>query len=386
MSEKPIRQNTIVSTTDKRLTLLQWLKSLDKNVTELQENGVDMNLLVFNSVQEFYEYFKANYLGKTCELPYLLRYTATPDEASDSDVDYYIYVYGTTDFDIEGESISIYVKGPVFQYDYNSDACDFCIGAFINLYKQTSGLYGLENIEPITGWYPSYAIDYQEMNTAISNAITKFSTDEEGPLHGLFKDLLGKSKTLSATAKTSSYGIFNVFNNSANFILGNVWKDGSDGLSNYRHFYGFAIVDNEIYYSTGQGRANLQTGEIENAISGTELKEAVQRAIQKTYWHTIKLHDESLSNVHITIVIPSHSNTPVVDQQGFISIGAGDTWGCSGTMALSNDSLEFVTFDNVKFGTNFDNTIFSGTLGRTFTLNQLLVKGISFTDNVKEVK
>ena len=262
-----IKENTIVSTTDKKVTLLQWLNALDKNVTNLQENGVDMHLLVFNSAHEFYEYFKKLGNGTSSLTPFLIK----TDEL-------YIYAFGESIFNDNGTAESpegnmIDVHGIIGTIDPNTDEGRLAVGATIYL-AEVGGKAVIDSVSPNDYWY----------------------------------------------------------------------------------------------------------------INEYQLNKAIERATQKTYWHTIKLHNESLEDVQITIVIPSHSNTPVVNQQGFVAIGGGDTWGCSGTMALTNDSLEFVTFDNVKFGTNYDNTIFSGTMGRTFTLNQLLVKGISFTDNVKEVK
>lgn len=42
MSEKPIRQNTIVSTTDKRITLLQWLKDVEKALKDSTITGIEL--------------------------------------------------------------------------------------------------------------------------------------------------------------------------------------------------------------------------------------------------------------------------------------------------------------------------------------------------------
>lgn len=386
MNEKPIRQNTIVSTTDKRLSLLQWLKTLDKNVTELQENGVDMNLLVFNSVQEFYEYFKTKYLGKTCELPYLLRHTATPDEASGNNVDYYIYVYGNTYFNIDGDYIEIFVNGPVFQYEYISDDCEFCIGASISLYLQNNGTYGLDSVNPATNWYPRYAVDYNEMNGAITTAINNLKTEIDPNIKALYTELASYLKAVNASKTEKAYGFLQILKDRTSVLVGIAWKENTDD-NTHRHFYGFVAKNDDIYYSTGVGILNVSTGEIENAVSGTELKEAVRLANQKTYWHTINLHNSgTLSDVHITIVIPSHSSTPVANVQDLLAIGAGDTWGCSGTIATTESSLPIVTFDGVKFGATADATIFSGTLGRTYTLTQLIAKSLEYNDNVKEVK
>lgn len=264
-----IKENTIVSTTDTKVTLLQWLKSLDKNVTALKEKGIKPSFKIM-----------------------------TADE-------------------------------------------------FIKLHEN----------EPV-------GVDFAVIQESENDIYVIF-----GKYEILFNEESKESGSINGTGVIGEV-LINDGGNENMYLYGKGWIYFSQQSGIY-HFDDFENNEATTKFATLQN-----VNDVSNMIP----------VIENTYWHTIKLHNESLEDVQITIVIPSHSNTPVVNQQGFISIGAGDTWGCSGTMALTNDSLEFVTFDNVKFGTNYDNTIFSGTLGRTFTLNQLLVKGISFTDNVKEVK
>lgn len=358
-----IKENTIVSTTDRKVTLLQWLKALDKNVTELQEKGVKPSFKVITT-DEFIKSHENEPSGV--------------DFAVIDNYGEYWFIFGNYAIEFQdAENGVIRVNGflgNVYNLPDEPHASAYSAGLMYLMKNENVWeiydndpwgnnpdveLASLSNIEQITN-----STNYKALTTKLT------SRDDLLPL----VELYGKN----------AYGIANTDTNGKNLFMGKL--NGNTGA--YRSLQGIYVKgDNEIYYTTGNSLLNINTGEIQNAVSGTQLKEAVQRATQKTYWHTIKLQNNaSLADVQITIVIPSHSNAPVVDKQGFIAIGAGDTWGCSGTMALTNDSLEFVTFDNVKFGTNFDNTIFSGTLGRTFTLNQLLVKGISFTDDVKEVK
>ena len=263
-----INKETILSNYDKKLTLLQWLKSLDKNVTELRENGVDMNLLVFNSAQEFYEYFKKLGNGTSSFTPFLIK----TDEL-------YICAFGESLLDDGGTTESpegnmIYVYGMIGRIDALSDEGRFAMGGTIYL-AEVDGKAVIDSVDPNDYWY----------------------------------------------------------------------------------------------------------------VNEYQLNNAIDRTIQKTYWHTIRLHNSgTLSDVNITIVIPSHSNNPVANVKNLLAIGAGDIWGCSGTIATTESALPIVTFDAVKFGATADATIFSGTLGRTYTLTQLIAKSLEYEDNVKEVK
>ena len=357
-----IKENTIVSTTDTKVTLLQWLKALDKNISELQEKGVKASFKVITT-DEFIKSHENEPTGVDF---------AVIDNGGE-----YWFIFGNYAIEFQdAESGVIRVNGflgNVFNLPDDPYASAYSAG-YLYLMKNEN-VWEIYDNDP---WGNNPSVEFASLSNIeqITNSTNyKALTTKLTPRN----DLLPLVERYGKNA----YGFANTDTNGNNWFMGKL--NGNTGT--YRNLQGIYAKGDEIYYTTAYSSLNINTGEIENAISGTELKEAVRLATQKTYWHTIKLQNNaSLADVQITIVIPSHSNTPVVDQQGFIAIGAGDTWGCSGTMALTNDSLEFVTFDNVKFGTNYDNTIFSGTLHRTFTLNQLLVKGISFTDDVKEVK
>ena len=269
MNEKPIRQNTIVSTTDKRLTLLQWLKALDKNVTELQENGVKASFKVI-----------------------------TADE---------------------------FIKS----HENEPTGVDFAV---------------IDNGGEYWFIFGNYAIEFVDDENAVIR-VNGFL----GNVYNLPDDPF---------ARAFSAGLLYLMKNV------NVWE----------------IYDNDPW-------GNDSSVEFATLSHIEQLKEAVQLATQKTYWHTINLHNSgTLSDVHITIVIPSHSSNPVANDQDLLAIGAGDIWGCSGTIATAESALPIVTFDGVKFGATADATIFSGTLGRTYTLTQLIAKSLEYSDNVKEVK
>lgn len=356
-----IKENTIVSTTDKKVTLLQWLKTLDKNVTELQENGVKPYFKVITTD----EFIKSHENEPT----------GVDFAVIDNNGEYW-FIFGNYAIEFQDdENGVIRVNGFLGNvYNLTDDPNASAYSAGLVYIMKNDNVWEIYDNDP---WGNNDDVEFATLSHI--EQITN-STNYKA----LTTELTSRNDLLPLVERygKNAYGVANTDTNGKNWFMGKL--NGNTGT--YRTLQGIYAKGDEIYYTTAYSSLNINTGEIEDAVSGTQLKEAVRLATQKTYWHTIKLHNESLEDIQITIVIPSHSNTPVVDQQGFVAIGAGDTWGCSGTMALTNDSLEFVTFDNVKFGTNFDNTIFSGTLGRTFTLNQLLVKGISFTDNVKEVK
>ena len=361
-----IKKETILSNYDNKLTLLQWLKTLDKNISELQEKGVDMHLLVFNSAQEFYEYFKKLGSGTSSFMPFLINTD-----------DLYIYAFGESIFNDngapespEGDVISVY--GMIGTIDANSDEGRFAMGGTIVL-AEVDGKVVIDSVDPRDYWYSNEYQLNQSIN-AIKNT-TNFKL--------LTKDFVSGATTNQFLADyKNAFGLGNY--KTGNYVFGHLTP--ATGLHKW-NVQGFITKGDEIYYPTGTATLDWFYDDIENAVSGTQLKEAVRLANQKTYWHTINLHNSgTLSDVHITIVIPSHSNNPVANAQDLLAIGAGDTWGCSGTIATTESALPIVTFDGVKFGATADATIFSGTLGRTYTLSQLIAKSLEYSDNVKEVK
>lgn len=358
-----IKKETILSNYDKKLTLLQWLKTLDKNVTELQEKGVNPSFKVITT-DEFIKSHENEPTGVDF---------AVIDNGGE-----YWFIFGNYAIEFQdAENGVIRVNGflaNVYNLPDEPHASAYSAGLMYLMKNENVWeiydndpwgnnpdveLASLSNIEQITN-----STNYKALTSKLT------SRDDLLPL----VEHYGKN----------AYGIANTDTNGKNLFMGKL--NGNTGA--YRSLQGIYVKgDNEIYYTTGNSSLNINTGEIQNAISGTELKEAVRLATQKTYWHTIRLHNSgTLSDVNITIVIPSHSNNPVRSAQDLLAIGGGDIWGCSGTIATTESALPIVTFDAVKFGATADATIFSGTLGRTYTLTQLISKSLEYDDNVKEVK
>ena len=134
----------------------------------------------------------------------------------------------------------------------------------------------------------------------------------------------------------------------------------------------FDRKNKEVYYPVNGYITCTSAGVIENAISGTQLKEAVQRATQKTYWHSVKIKG---ANGIFTFNAPSTLNTPVVSTEKLLELFNNNTWeGCGklGTdmlfaIRLLNDNIEFIKAD--------DTSVSIGTFGT-----------LDISDNVKEDK
>lgn len=368
-----IKENTIVSTTDTKVTLLQWLKTLDKNVTELHEKGVKPYYKKYTGYEFVKEFIDKGICIETCFI--------------ETD-DYLMFLSGQFEiYSIDNTAGSRNCKGLLVQYDKTSEDrwayCDF----FFDITTDETGNINIDDVEGESSPYSQIVLSQNlidakdELYGDIQSAKTEIQNTTNFKLLTSELNTAGKLLFLTDGANQFAYGVS---------IFGSTYVFGRFGYSpkNYtRKVQGFVTKGDEIYYTTGAAEVNHVTGEIENAVSGTQLKEAVRLATQKTYWHTINLHNSgTLSDVHITIVIPSHSSTPVSNVQDLLAIGAGDIWGCSGTIATTDSALPIVTFDGVKFGATADATIFSGTLGRTYTLTQLIAKSLEYSDNVKEVK
>lgn len=373
-----IKKETILSNYDNKLTLLQWLKQVQGQLKDLKENGVPANTPVYTA-KEFDEKYK-NANGEYVNCIFVLDGTYTET----------IYLNGQLYAGDNvpswvGNGLNYFIFGTYADYIYWKED-GFGEGSLHNCYTWTFNDTFTEMLDEDE--YASGGKFF--MKPDVDNAIDeKIRTDVYDYTNwgGLYKGLLDRNNLNKFVhqQKKTCYGICGADVLSRDMAIG-IFKDNPN-LFVY-NFNGILIrKDGEIYYSTGEGTLNTQSDEIENAISGTQLKEAVRLATQKTYWHTIRLHNSgTLSDVNITIVIPSHSNNPVARVEDLLAIGAGDTWGCSGTIATTESALPIVTFDAVKFGATADATIFSGTLGRTYTLTQLIAKSLEYDDNVKEVK
>lgn len=366
-----IKKETILSNYDKKLTLLQWLKALDKNVTELQEKGVKASFKVMTA-DEFIKAHENEPTGVDFAVI----------QESENDI-YVIFGKYEISFNEESkESGSVNGTGVIGEVLINDEGNEnmYLYGKGWIYFSKQSGIYHFDDCENNEATTQFARIDdiYN-----IDNRVTGIERSSN------YKLLTSTPNNVNEVIKAiggvggRGYGLGHVDTGNMSTAFGDI----SSNVMGKFNLFGFYVHDYEVYYSTGRAIITQGSGEIENAVSGTQLKEAVRLATQKTYWHTINLHNSgTLSDVHITIVIPSHSNNPVANAQDLIAIGAGDTWGCSGTIATTESALPIVTFDGVKFGATADATIFSGTLGRTYTLTQLIAKSLEYSDNVKEVK
>lgn len=373
-----IKKETILSNYDNKLTLLQWLKQVQGQLKDLKENGVPANTPVYTA-KEFDEKYK-NANGEYVNCIFVLdgRYTET------------IYLNGQLYAGDNvpawtGSSQNYFIFGTYADYIYWKED-GFGEGSLHNCYSWTFDDMFTEMLDEDE--YSSGGKFF--MKPDVDNAIDeKIRSDVYDYTNwgGLYKGLLDRNNLHKFVyqQKNTCYGICGADVISRDMAIG-MFKYNPNIL--VYNFNGILVKNNgEIFYSTGEGALDSTSGVLSNAVSGTELKEAVRLATQKTYWHTIRLHNSgTLSDVNITIVIPSHSNNRVTRVEDLLAIGAGDTWGCSGTIATAESALPIVTFDAVKFGATADATIFSGTLGRTYTLTQLIAKSLEYDDNVKEVK
>ena len=366
-----IKENTIVSTTDRKVTLLQWLKSLNKNIDELQEKGV----------KPYFKVMTADEFMKSHENePTGVDFAVIQENETDIYVIFGKYeIYFSDESKQSGSVNGTGVIGEVFINDEGNENM-YLYGKGWIYFSQQSGIYHFadcDNNGAATQFANfDYVYDVSNRVYAIeSSSNYKLLTKTPNNVNDVIKAIGGVGGR--------GYGLGHVDTGNRSTAFGDI----SSNVTGKFNLFGFYVHNNEVYYSTGGATITQGSGEIQNAVSGTQLKEAVRLANQKTYWHTIRLHNSgTLSDVNITIVIPSHSNNPVARVEDLLAIGAGDIWGCSGTIATTESALPIVTFDAVKFGSTADATIFSGTLGRTYTLTQLIAKSLEYEDNVKEVK
>lgn len=428
-----IKKETILSNYDKKLTLLQWLKQVQGQLKDLKEKGVKAVVEKFDTPEAFYNAYatkeagtpvfaivgsdtaiygtlgeftdKVNVKGIICQGDNVytsaeadaLSIVGTGELASLTGVNDAISAIPYSYFEFETEEafakaitassfVSYKDHFVTIKWKYNDQGSHY---AYAYGYLNYVTMYGLS----FHGFFTKYVPRITPKEIIILNPILNVQLDKYINVSGQWA-VTGQTQQGNGifspteiesqwTTSTSLYGPKRLHRTPDMTLLG-----GFIGSTNSKN-QGIIIdeTNKEIYYGLNGYMAISSAGEVENAISGTQLKEAVRLATQKTYWHTINLHNSgTLSDVHITIVIPSHSSNPVANDQDLLAIGAGDTWGCSGTIATTESSLPIVTFDGVKFGATADATIFSGTLGRTYTLTQLIAKSLEYSDNVKEVK
>lgn len=422
MNEKPIRQNTIVSTTDKRLTLLQWLKQVQGQLKDLKEKGVKAVVEEFDTPEAFYNAYATKEAG-TPVLAIVADDTAiygTLNEFTDKvNVKGLIYQGGKVYTSAEADALSIVGDGElataselttaissVWKPYAFASAQDFISAMASGKFKSGDpvyiswptkvGLYNYYNIaigivemaftDSIT--INGYCIYYEHRTDAINDY--KFMINPE--LSKYSGRILVRKQSIATDVITKSsfegHGLFDAkdtFEPSKLYVLGryngvsrfmespNLSIVGSRA-ANLTEFLGIIIdaTNKEIYYGLNGYMKVSSAGVVENAISGTQLKEAVQRATQKTYWHSVKIKG---ANGIFTFNAPSTLNTPVVSTEKLLELFNNDTW--AGFGKLGTDMLFAISLlnDNIEFIKGDDTKVSLGAFGT-----------IEISDDVKEVK
>lgn len=425
MSEKPIRQNTIVSTTDKRLTLLQWLKQVQGQLKDLKDKGVKAVVEEFDTPEAFYNAYSTKPSG-TPVLAIVADDTAimgTLSEITDKLIlKGTIYQGGKMYTGAEADSLTIVGSGELASasdlnavlssvwkpVNYANEAA-FIKDIKAKRYKEGDQVYISwgKYISPtltyhclligyvselissgfrVNGilayyeetnsynWHPLYRFklnpDITELNGKIrieSTALTQdLISSEDLAANGYFK-----GETFGASQLSSFDRYYGVYGVNDNPKLINI---GGRGGRNLNELQGVILdtTNKEIYYGLNGYMKVSSSGVVENAISGTELKEAVRLATQKTYWHSVKIKG---TNGIFTFNAPSTLNTPVVSTEKLLELFNNDTWAGFGKLGadmlfgirLFNDNIEFTKADDTKVS-----------LGAFGT--------IEISDDVKEVK
>ena len=405
MSEKPIRQNTIVSTTDKRLTLLQWLKQVQGQLKDLKDKGVKAVVEEFDTPEAFYTAYSTKPSG-TPVLAIVADDTAimgTLSEITDKLIlKGTIYQGGKMYTGAEADAISIVGGGELAGTSY--------VDAIAETLKLSYDYYGDNDKQMFDRWnsethkvgdfvkimwkgttYGDYRCVFGQIYSLTSNYvyIAGFAcvdmTSTRTPniispcsLHR-YSDVYSIEGTKYARIDDKRLnGVYEQFGNSGgaynnNYVGGGFRVIGKSGYKTHR----FAIMgcfdslindigtanhaqciiidrDNkEIYYPVNGYITCTSAGVVDNAISGTELKEAVRLATQKTYWHSVKIKG---ANGIFTFNAPSTLNTPVVSTEKLLELFNNDTWAGFGKLGtdmlfgirLLNDNIEFTKADDTK--------------------------------------
>lgn len=423
MSEKPIRQNTIVSTTDKRLTLLQWLKQVQGQLKDLKDKGVKAVVEEFDTAEDFYNAYATKPAG-TPVLAIVADDTAimgTLSEITDKLIFKGTICQGGKMYtSAEADALSIVGAGELASVDYANQLAESLklsleyygksngemyarwksethnVGDFVKIYWK-GGTYGYRvifgQIQSIsTGTYPKYYI----LGFGIKDAWSEYAIFYSPCWLETFSDEIGIDGTSYIKSDDKRLtGIYSQFSNKGGGYTPSIAAGGfkeignGNGLGfvgcfqayNYTTFLPkdscaqgiiFDRKNKEVYYPVNGYITCSSAGVVENAISGTELKESVQRATQKTYWHSVKIKG---ANGIFTFNAPSMLNTPVVSTEKLIELFNNNTWAGFGQLGtdmlfairLLNDNIEFIKADDTK--------VSLGTFGT-----------LDISDDVKEVK
>lgn len=418
MSEKPIRKNTIVSTTDKRLTLLQWLKQVQGQLNDLKEKGVKAVVEEFDTPEAFYNAYATKPAG-TSVLAIVGSDTAiygTLNEFTDKvNVKGIIYQGGKMYTSAEADALSIVGNDEMASLTGVNDAISAIPYSYFEFENEEAFAKAITSSSFVSyqdhfvtikwkyndqGNHYAYAYGYlsyvTRYNISFHGFFTKYVpritpkeiiilnpnlavqldtyinvsgqwavTAETQQGHGIFSPTEIESQW---TTSTSLYGPKRLHRSPDMTLLG-----GFIGSTNSKN-QGIIIdeTNKEIYYGLNGYMKVSNDGVVENAISGTQLKEAVRLATQKTYWHSVKIKG---ANGIFTFNAPSTLNTPVVSTEKLLELFNNNTWAGFGKLGtdmlfairLTNDSIEFVKAD--------DTSVSIGTFGT-----------LDISDDVKEVK
>lgn len=412
MSEKPIRQNTIVSTTDKRLTLLQWLKQVQGQLKDFKEKGVKAVVEEFDTAEDFYNAYATKPAG-TSVLAIVGSDTAiygTLNEFTDKvNVKGIIYQGDKVYTSAEADALSIvgggelasasdlnsakilyfandqelhdYLKshtlkkGDQFSYLLDTNSYQLFVGTIAHVWNDLYyNLYGF-GIVHNKNLYPDilcYVNPYLKVDEYSSGPIALLSASSDRDLiQSASKEGIGLFSPKVPNYKYYQfgrlYGWRKTDNNHKIYVI------GGSGDSNTT-LQGIAIdeTNKEIYYGLNGYMTISSAGEVANAVSGTQLKEAVQRATQKTYWHSVKIKG---ANGIFTFNAPSTLNTPVVSTEKLLELFNNNTW--AGFGKLGTDMLFAIRLlnGNIEFTKADDTSVSIGAFGT-----------LDISDDVKEVK
>lgn len=392
MNEKPIRQNTIASTTDKRLTLLQWLKQVQGQLKDLKDKGVKAVVEEFDTPEAFYNAYatkpagtsvlaivgsdtaiygtlneftdKVNVKGIICQGDKVytsasadaLSIVGAGELASASDLNSAKILYFANDQELHDYLKSHTLKvGDQFSYFLNTKSYQLFVGTIAHVWNDLYynlrgfGIVHNSDIYPDISCYvnPYLIVDEYSSGPSASLRITSGeliqSISKEGI--GLFSPIVPNYKYYQFGRL---YGWRKTDNNHKLYVI------GGSGNSNTT-LQGIAIdeTNKEIYYGFNGYMTISSAGVVDNAVSGTQLKEAVQRATQKTYWHSVKIKG---ANGIFTFNAPSTLSTPVVTTEKLIELFNNNTWAGFGKLGtdmlfairLLNGNIEFIKADDTS--------------------------------------
>ena len=413
MSEKPIRQNTIVSTTDKRLTLLQWLKQVQGQLKDLKDKGVKAVVEEFDTPEAFYNAYSTKPSG-TPVLAIVADDTAimgTLSEITDKLIlKGTIYQGGKVYTSAEADTLRIVGGGELASVDYANQLAESLklsleyygdsnsamyarwksethnVGDFVKIYWR-GGTYGYRvifgQIQSIsTGTYPKYYI----LGFGIEDAWSEYAMFYSPCWIETFVDEIGIDGTSYIKSDDKRIkGIYSQFSHEGGGYTPSIVAGGFKEIGNgnglgfvgcfqaydYTTFLPqgscaqgliFDRKNKEVYYPVNGYITCTSANNIENAISGTQLKEAVRLATQKTNWHSVKIKG---ANGIFTFNAPSTLNTPVVSTEKLLELFNNDTWAGFGKLGtdmlfgirLLNDNIKFMKDDGTKVSLDAFGTI-----------------------------